>query len=185
MRGSQYSKDHDDAAQALIDAGFAPLTAAVLTRVNRWLFPFTILVTGTALLWIGVHLWPDLDADTWQVWVDDNAGFFAPLDVGATIGIVPDFHSHMGLLIRKERESIAVERHLWIDFDAVPVGLVVTPEAAELLLQLDFDAPRFWDEWQAIAEDPGIHVYQHLSRGSPHSPGYRAFVSRLSGADDR
>ena len=185
MPGSQYSKEHDEAAQALVDAGFSPLTATIIASVNRWLFPFTILVTGAALLWIGVHLWPDLDAETWQAWVDDNPGFFAPLDAGATVGIVPDFHSHMGLLIRKEREGISVERHLWIDFDRVPVGLVVTPEAAERLMGLDFDDARFWSDWQAIAEDPGIHVYQHLRRGSPYAKGYRDFVAQLHVPDDR
>lgn len=168
--------------QTLIEAGFRPTTAAVLAGVNRWLFLFTVLVSGAALLWIGVHLWPDLDAAAWQEWADANPAFFAPLDNGSTIGIVPDLHAHVGVLITKEDDGLVVERRLWFPFDDVPIGLVVAPEAAESWLRLAYDSPDFWRRWQAIADDGGVHLYENLRRGSPHAEGYRAFVARLRSA---
>jgi len=184
-RDSQYPKEEVTAEEALLDAGFAPRTASILASANRWLFPFTITVSIVALLWIGFHLWPDLDAAAWQQWADENAGFFAPLSDGSTVGILPEVHGHMGLLLTKGPAGIEVERRLWFPFDEVPVGLVVVPEAAELWLGLDFDDPSFWSDWQEIAEHQGINLYQHLRRGSPRAPGYRAFIAQLheAGAD--
>jgi hypothetical protein len=179
---SQYSNGEDKAEEAFLDAGFTPKAAGLLATANRWLFPFTVVVCLAALVWIGMHLWPDLDTASWQQWVDRNAAFFSPLDEGSTIGVLPELHSHMGLLIRKGARGLTVERRFWFPFDEVPVGLVVAPEAAERWLALDYGDERFWDDWQAIAEDGGIHVYQHLRRGSAGAAGYRAFVARLHSA---
>jgi hypothetical protein len=185
-RTSQYPDDRETEQptpeQTLIEAGFRPRTAALLVGINRWLFAFTIVVSGAALIWIGVHLWPDLDAEAWQQWADDNPAFFAPLDAGSTVGIVPDLHGHMGLLIRKLPQGVEVERHLWFPFDEVPVGLVVAPEAAERWLRLDYDDASFWREWEAIAEGDGVQLYEHLRGGSARNEGYRTFLARLRSA---
>jgi hypothetical protein len=163
----------------LTKAGFTGRNAHVLATLNWWIFPCTLIVTVVTLVWIGVHLWPDLDAERWQVWADENTEFFSALDTGATLAIVPELHSHAGLLIRKAPGGVEVERHLWFPFDDVPVGLVIPPEVVDQLLRLHYGDKDFWGQWEALVMEEGISTYQHLGRGSEPTNGYDAFLARL------
>ena len=167
------------AERALIEAGFSEKHARVLATLNWWIFPFTIFVTVVTLIWVGVHLWPDLDVEHWQVWADENPGFFAPLDTGATLAVLPELHSRAGLLVRKTSEGIEVERHFWFPFDEVPVGLVVAPEVADQVLHLHYGDETFWSQWDALADEHGISLYQHLGQASEFRKGYNAFLAQL------
>ena len=164
---------------ALIAAGYTGRSAHALATMNWWVVPFTIVVAVATLVWVGVHLWPDLDADRWQAWADENPAFFAPLDVGSTIAIVPELHSHAGLLVKKTPVGIEVERHLWFPFDDVPVGLIIAPEVADQVSHLQYGEENFWSQWDALAVEHRISVYQHLRQGAESADGYDAFLARF------
>jgi hypothetical protein len=167
------------AEKALLEANFSERHARLLAILNWWIFPFTVFVTLMALIWVGLHLWPDLDVARWEAWAEKNVEFFAPLDSGATVAIIPELHSHAGLLIRKTGEGIDVERHFWFPFEEVPVGLVVAPEVADQVLELRFGDEDFWRQWATLAEDRGISLYQHLGQRSEHRAGYEAFLAQM------
>jgi hypothetical protein len=170
--------------KALLEANFSERHARLLAILNWWIFPFTVFVTIVTLIWVGVHLWPDLDVERWEVWAQSNVEFFAPLDPGATVAIIPELHSHAGLLIRKTSEGIEVERHLWFPFEEVPVGLIVAPEVAEEVLELRYGDEDFWSRWDTLAEERGISLYQHLSQSSELRAGYRAFTEQIHRATE-
>jgi hypothetical protein len=164
---------------ALIAAGHTRRRAHLLATLNWWVLPITLLVAVATLVWVGIHLWPDLDVPRWQAWADENPGFFAPLDTGAKLAIIPELHSHAGLLLTKSEDGMTVERHLWFPFHEVPVGLVVDPAAADRFLDLEYGDEDFWSQWNTLAREQRISVYEHLSDGVGAVAGYRAFLARL------
>ena len=172
--------------ESLVEAGFRPGTSHVLARLNLWVVAITLIVSVATILLTTAIIWPDLDATRWQAWASENSGFFEALRIGDTVGVVPDRYSHAGIVITRMRDGVRVDRHLWFRFEEVPVVLVVHPRAADSWLQLDYDDSEFWPDWHALAIDPGIGFYLHLSHESASASRYDDFLARLrpSSSDD-
>ncbi|MFQ5744443.1 MAG: hypothetical protein ACE5HV_12765 [Acidobacteriota bacterium] len=166
-----------------------------LSRLRRWWFPLAVVallavsaynvaqsrhaITATSHAFLAHS--PVTDADRWQRWADKNENFFAPLQPGARLAILPDIHARTGLLLTRTASGVTVERRFWLSLAAIPAALEVRASAADAWLQLDLRSGNaFWDSWNALVAGPGVQLYLPLGPDGVRGLGYPEFLQAFT-----
>lgn len=155
-------------------------SSPVFRVLIRWSLPVILLVYLLAFALDVFELRPEVDADRWQHWADGNQRFFAALEPGASIAILPDINSRLGLVFTRTDSGVDVERHVWLPVDQIPVEIVVEPAATRRWLDLDVSSgSRFWEEWRSLSETGGVRLYLPQGTDVAEQLGYGAFLEEL------